>query len=128
MEKDFDAWNHTKKVINSSLEVIRFKERDIWWCSLGLNIGSEQDGKHKKFARPVLIIKKLNHKMIWILPLTSSENINPYYYRLQSVYRVKSNIIFSQIRVISTKRLLRRIERVSHSEFKKIIEKFKALI
>ncbi|MBU2219125.1 hypothetical protein KKG15_01365 [Patescibacteria group bacterium] len=41
-EKDFDAWNIQKKKIHSRDEKILFHEREIWWCSLGVNIGFEQ--------------------------------------------------------------------------------------
>lgn len=39
-----------------------FYEKDVWWASLGANIGHEEDGKNKKFERPVLILKKFNKK------------------------------------------------------------------
>lgn len=38
---------------------ILFYEREIWWCSLGVNIGFEQDGTNDLFERPVLVIKKI---------------------------------------------------------------------
>ena len=35
-----------------------FKEGEIWWCSIGLNVGDEEYGKGPFFQRPVLIFKK----------------------------------------------------------------------
>ena len=57
MKKDFDKWNERKKALNDR-ERILFNPREIWWCSFGVNIGSEQDGSGDNFERPVIIIKK----------------------------------------------------------------------
>jgi hypothetical protein len=39
MRKDFDKWNNKKKEINNQdFFDLFFHEREIWWCSLGLNI------------------------------------------------------------------------------------------
>ncbi|MEK7104887.1 MAG: hypothetical protein AAB868_02505 [Patescibacteria group bacterium] len=40
MEKDFDNWNKRKKEINSE-EPNFYHEKEIRWCSLGINIGNE---------------------------------------------------------------------------------------
>ena len=60
MQKDFDNWNESKKLIQNHGENKLYHQRQIWWCSLGLNIGSEQDGTGIAFDRPVLIIKGLS--------------------------------------------------------------------
>jgi hypothetical protein len=40
--KDFDHWNDAEP---SAVQPIDFvNERQVWWASLGINIGSEQDG------------------------------------------------------------------------------------
>jgi len=47
IDKNFDSWNEPKKLLHTSVKSNRlFHEGDIWWCSVGLNIGSEQDGKN----------------------------------------------------------------------------------
>lgn len=43
--KDFDTWNESKKNIHAKQELPQFSEYEIWWCSYGLNIGYEVDGK-----------------------------------------------------------------------------------
>ncbi len=30
------------------------------WCSIGINVGDEEDGKNELYERPVLVIKKFN--------------------------------------------------------------------
>ncbi|MFH1170496.1 MAG: hypothetical protein V1704_02965 [Candidatus Vogelbacteria bacterium] len=44
MKKDFDQWNERKKGLHNRDRVPFYHEREIWWCALGVNIGSEQDG------------------------------------------------------------------------------------
>jgi len=51
MNKDFNFWNDQKKLTNDlDPSNIYFKEREIWWCHLGANVGQEQDGKGVRFV------------------------------------------------------------------------------
>ena len=43
-------------------------ERDLWWASLGENVGSEVNGKSDRFSRPVLIMRKLAHGFYLVAP------------------------------------------------------------
>jgi mRNA interferase MazF len=124
MEKDFDRWNELKKGINDSKkpEDFNFHEREIWWCSVGVNIGFEQDGKHELFERPVLILRKFNKSIAWVVPLTSVAKENQYHYQLKTS---GSFVILSQIRLISSKRFRRLIETINENEFKEIVIKIK---
>ena len=71
--EDFVAWTKIKIRIhlNESKKDFYFKPREIWYASLGVNIGFETDGKNDKFERPVLIIRVFSADVLWILPLTS---------------------------------------------------------
>ncbi len=125
-KKDFDTWNKKKKEIDSkNVSNDHFvNEREIWWGSLGLNIGFEQDGKNDNFERPLLVIKKFNKEIVWVIPLTTVAKNNKFHYKLKSS---GSFVILSQIRLVSTKRFIRRAERIAESEFAKIISKIKEL-
>lgn len=79
MEKNFDVWNGVKKFLESRTEKILFKEGDIWWTSLGINIANESCGKGDTFRRPVLVIKKLSGNAAIIVPLTSQEKIGTWF-------------------------------------------------
>jgi hypothetical protein len=46
MQKDFEKWNQLKQKIDSINKQIIYKERDVWWCSFGINIGHEENGKN----------------------------------------------------------------------------------
>jgi mRNA interferase MazF len=56
--KPFSEWSIEKERINSSKKRPLVKCGEIFWCSVGLNVGVEYDGKGKKFLRPVLVLKK----------------------------------------------------------------------
>ena len=73
MQKDFDGWNTRKKSINErDTKDVYFYEREIWWCSLGANVGFEQDGTDEFFERPVVIIKKYNPQIFLAVPLSTT--------------------------------------------------------
>jgi mRNA interferase MazF len=76
----------------------KYHEREIWWCSLGKNIGNEQDGKNNNFERPVLVLKK------WNKDFSDEENQGSYF-------------MLTQVRVFSSKRLVRKLNVVREFVF-----------
>ena len=49
-------------------------------CSLGKNLGYEQNGSGNNFSRPVLVLKKFNNRMFWCIPLSTKQNKFDFYY------------------------------------------------
>lgn len=118
--KNFDEWNEIKKKIESSFRSsVYFRERQIWWGKLGLNVGVEQDGKGKDFARPFLIIKKFNKKCFLALPLSRKNKDNKYYYTFNLNGDYVSALI-SQIRFMDRKRLMYKIGIINEDSFDEI--------
>lgn len=120
MQKDFDAWNKEKKRIHERTSEKLFHEREIWWCSLGVNVGFEQDGTNDLFERPVLVVKKFNREVLWVLPLTRTDKQNPYYIPI-SVGDRNSTVILSQLRLISAKRLQRYMQKLPKGQFNQVV-------
>ncbi len=117
MPKDFDNWNKEKKNLeNIGPEELPFHEREIWWCSLGINLGDEQDGKNELFERPVLILKKFNKKVAWILPMSTKTKEGIYYHNYEHDGHTFS-VILSQVRLISVKRFRRFVRKISPNQF-----------
>ncbi len=59
---DYYKWCDLKNKINFfNRKNLFFKEREVWYCYLGLNVGFEQDGKGDSFLRPVLVLRKLKN-------------------------------------------------------------------
>ncbi len=64
----FIEWTKLKiRIQISEEEPVYFREKEIWWASLGVNIGYEQDGKNRNFERPVLVLKKFNKNILLAL-------------------------------------------------------------
>ncbi len=122
--KDFDSWNEIKKKVHARERVVFCNMREIWWCSLGVNIGSEEDGKNELFERPVLVIKVFNTSILRVIPLTSKQKEDEHHVSVSYNNRIGSAIL-SQIKTISTKRLSRKLCRLDEVQFKKVIERIK---
>ena len=104
MEKDFDLWNAKKKELDVNKRCLFFKEGEVWWCAIGVNIGEEMFGKGADFRRPVLIFKRINKNSCIVLPITSKEHLGSWYYPIL-VQGEARWIMLSQIRFISANRL-----------------------
>lgn len=126
--KDFDRWNSFKKNIEKAGESKFYHPRDIWWCSLGVNIGFEQDGTGSTFERPVLILKGFNKNVCLAIPLTTSKKKNKYLVPIGVVDDKEAQAIISQIRLIDTKRLVNKISVLDKATFETIKKTVKDLI
>ncbi|MDO8659345.1 MAG: type II toxin-antitoxin system PemK/MazF family toxin [Candidatus Parcubacteria bacterium] len=127
MQKDFDEWNKIKQIIHCNDEVKLYHTRELWWASLGVNVGSEQDGSGENYDRPVLILKGLSKQTCIILPLTSSSEKHKMRVQIGMVQGKKASVIISQIRVIDTKRLVYKIGFLDKDIFDKITKTIKNL-
>ncbi len=127
MQKDFDKWNKRKKEINAE-EPNFYYEREIRWCSLGVNVGFEQDGTSEAYKRPVLIIRGFSRHVCLIVPLTTSTKKNPYHFSLGVVEDKEAFAILSQIRLIDTKRLHGQLSVLNKKKFKEIKKAIKDLL
>lgn len=121
--KNFDEWNKEKKNLeNIGHDTLVFHEREIWWCSIGVNLGDEQDGKNELFERPVLILKKFNNKIAWVLPMSAKSKEGLYYHLLNHNGNTFT-VILSQIRLVSVKRFRRFIRKISPHQFSIVQDK-----
>ena len=75
MKKDFDKWNIRKKHLEETDDEILFKDGEVWWCHVGINIKTESCGKGEYFQRPVLILKRLSMKSFIGIPLSTQIKI-----------------------------------------------------
>ena len=129
MQKDFDVWNVAKQKLHASDHTRHFyvHEREIWWCSLGVNIGDEEDGKNDLFERPVLVIKKFNRNIVLIVPLKTKVKSNKYQFAFMYDTAVFA-VILSQLRLVSTKRLTRRLRKMDFDLFQVVRQKIADMI
>ena len=118
--KDFDSWNKEKKQLDSTSPKVYFHEREVWWCSLGINIGFEQDGKSDKFSRPVVILKTYSINAALVVPLTTKDKKGIYYFDLGKIGRKDAKAVLSQIRFIDKRRLIKKLDVVNKDVFEKL--------
>ncbi|MBQ3280064.1 type II toxin-antitoxin system PemK/MazF family toxin [Candidatus Saccharibacteria bacterium] len=119
MQKDFDGWNELKKDLDDRSDFLPVKEGEVWWCSIGINVGVETCGKNEKYSRPVVILKKLSQFGFLGVPLTSQEHTGSWY--TEFVFKDKKQYaVLAQVRVFSTNRLTDRMGTLPQSDFDKI--------
>ncbi len=120
-EKDFDGWNEMKKKLDTLNQDLTFFEKEIWWCRAGINVGSEQNGKGKDFARPVYVLTKINSKTFLGIPLTSILREDRTHVAFYFNYDFSTALI-SQVKLYDKKRLTKFIGNTSdflHVKIKK---------
>jgi mRNA-degrading endonuclease toxin of MazEF toxin-antitoxin module len=125
--KDFDNWNEVKKKIDylSSRKTVKLGE--IYWCKLGLNIGTEQNGREGNFERPVIVIKKFSNRSVLVAPLTTQSHKGTWYFDI-ILFDRKQQIVLNQVKPIDTKRLLNSIGQISLFEIRCILREYIKLI
>ncbi|MDB5238689.1 MAG: hypothetical protein JWO00_24 [Candidatus Parcubacteria bacterium] len=126
--KDFDSWNMRKQHLNLIGKNDPYNIREIWWCSLGVNIGFEEDGDGIRAERPVVILRGFSKQLCWVVPLTSSLKINRYYHRVGNVVGREASAIVSQFRPVDTKRLTNLIGRMDDASFESMRKAIKDLL
>ncbi len=126
-KKDFQKWCRLKQALNNKPFQAHVRPRQIWWCSLGVNIGFEADGKHENFERPVLVLRVHNKETLLIAPLTGKERDDKFHYPVETGQR-KSWVSLTQIRTISHRRLIREIGWIPKEEFACVLEAVREFI
>lgn len=119
----FRAWCAQKVGLHFAPRAPLFKQGEVWWCSVGMNIGEEIYGKGSGFWRPVVILKKFSRNSFLGLPLTSREKRGSWF--VHCVVRGRSNwAMLNQARIFDARRLTRRIVVMSDHDFLLIKKRF----
>ena len=128
--KDFDSWNELKKKIDvEKNEPDRFpKEGEVWMSSLGKNIGYEQNGSGDNFSRPILIVKKFNNHMFWVVPLSTKQKEFDFYFNYTDPNDEKVSAILAQMKLLSVKRLKRKLYEIPNELFDEMKQKMKSFL
>lgn len=121
MEKNYRDWMPVKsKVNNTASRPLNYREREIWVCSIGENIGFENDGKGKGFRRPVLVLKIYNRYSCLIMPLSTTQKRTKYHYEFDGHTGKMSVALLSQVRTIDSARLHDKIGYADKEDFSAI--------
>jgi len=125
--QEYDKWNEVKKEIQDIEDKIFFKERDIFWARLGKNIGFEQNGKGEEFTRPIIVVKKYSTNMMLAIPLSTTIREGSFFYKFNFKDKI-STALLVQNRLLSSKRLVKKIGKIDENNFKQLKERLINLI
>lgn len=125
--KDFSGWIKLKgKLDEMSHDAPYVSEGDIWWASVGENVGSEIGGKNDLFSRPVIILKKLAHRFYFVVPTSTKIREGSWYvnFRQQSKDMVAC---LHQARSIDYRRLSSKLGTLDSEDFSQVKTGFHSL-
>jgi mRNA interferase MazF len=111
MENDFDRWNEIKKRLASDAAPPPAfpKSGEVWMCTLGKNLGREQNGGSGDFSRPVLVVKKFNNEIFWVVPLSTKQKPLDFYFNYTDPSGAPVAAVLAQLRLLSINGLRRDI-------------------
>lgn len=127
--QEYDNWNEKKKLIEQDerFKSIYFRQGDIWWCSIGKNIGTESFGKGENFRRPILILKKLSAEMCIALPISTQKKEGSWF--VEIVFQNEKRwVLLHQIRMVHVKRFQRHMGEIAPEDMFLVKEKLKILL
>jgi mRNA interferase MazF len=115
--KNFTEWFQVKEKLESNSYIPVVMNGDIWSLHVGINLGSEIDGKGDRFTRPVYVLHRVSKESFIGIPLTSKQK--------DSIHRIgieneESYLSFSQIKTFSSKRCKTLLKSLPDEEQKRI--------
>lgn len=125
--KDFNDWNKKKIKIDGLTNIQHPKEKEIWWCRVGVNIGSEVYGKGREYTRPVLVINAEGSAGFIGIPLTSNVKSRKYSCIVKTNDGVLHTALVYQVRNFDKRRLKEKIYELSNEEYQNIKKYFSSL-
>lgn len=123
-KKEFDLWNDIKKNLEKAVSSTYIRAGEIRWASIGVNVGSEMDGKGKSFTRPVLVLHVIGKHLALVLPVSTKIKDSVGYLKINFKGKEQS-ICLHQMKIVSQKRIFERQGKISEEKLKEIKEKIK---
>jgi len=126
MKKDFDSWNEEKKQTEAESSRL-YTVREIWWCQLGVNVGSEQNGKGSRFLRPCVIVRGFGADACLVIPLTTSPKEHRLRMPIGVVQKKEARANLSQLRIVDTRRLVEKVGFLNKDVFEELKKRIREL-
>lgn len=112
--KEFRKWAEVAEKVEGLERPPFVKVGAIYWCYLGVGIGSELVGKGETFTRPVLVMGRIDERLLFVIPVTTKAKSGGHYATVVVSGTAESAILY-QGRVIDVKRIGDFIEEVPPS-------------
>jgi hypothetical protein len=103
VKQKFNNWNNIKQIIENK-NPVQFRQAQIYFMSVGQNIGYEIYGKKELYLRPVLVYRKLSKQTFIGIPLSSKQKDGTYFFTFRYTSKTISTALLNQIRVFDIKR------------------------
>ena len=118
-------WGIVKAELQTEASSVLFKEGEVWWANVGMNLGEEIFGKGDRFKRPVLVFRKITKNLFLGLPITSQERNGDWYVPIVLPGRPRWAMLH-QVKVFDKKRLVQRLGTLKELDLENIHERFRA--
>jgi len=119
--KDFYHWNKCKIALDGNRKYSHPKEREIWWCSIGMNVGTEIYGKGQDYTRPVLVANAEIGEGFMGIPLTSRLKEGKYSCIIKTTDDTLGTALVAQMRFLDKRRLTKRMSRASEEDYSRVM-------
>lgn len=126
-QKDFAGWAKVAAEIEQRERKGLYKSGVVYWTNLGVNIGSGEDGKGRRFTRPALLLAMLNKTQGLIVPITSQRKEGANYREIIVGGRVEY-LLFDQVRTLDVRCLEEMVEEISREDLKSLRKDFLNII
>lgn len=120
--KDFDSWNLKKQELDQKGEFLHPKSGEVWWCSVGMNVGREIFGKGENYLRPVLVIESESYDNFIGIPLTSKKKKSRRSCVIRSEDGILHTALVSQMRCFDKRRLVEKKSMLSDNEMNLVLD------
>ena len=126
MKKFLEWFGLKEKLHNQKHSPPLVSQGDIWWASVGENVGSEINGKNNLFSRPVIIFKKLAHGFYFVIPTTTKIKTGTWYVKIRQQEK-EMMACLHQARAIDFRRLSSKLGTLDDEDFLRVKDGFHLL-
>ena len=106
--KDFEQWFKDKVMVNDKEVNHLARAGEVRWAALGVNVGSEIDGKNAGFTRPVYIVCATGPDLVLVIPMSTKLKESPGYFQIM-LQSKEVSLCLHQVRTVSKRRIYGRI-------------------
>jgi mRNA interferase MazF len=92
---------------------------------LGVNVGSEIDGKGKSFNRPCVIVDSFSDKLVLVFPMSTKLKNTAGYVEIKLEDGRKVSVCIHQAKTVSPKRVLKRITTIANDKVQDLKNAYK---
>lgn len=126
-QKDFAGWAKVAEEVERRGRWAEVRAGAIYWANIGVEVGSEEVGKGERFTRPVLILEKLNERMVVAIPITSQPKYRRGYREIVVAGKIEF-LILGQARPLDVLRLEEFVDEVAFGELEQIWKHYVKLL